>query len=900
MKKSIKILFIILMLLFCTTRINALDLSQSEYEEYNIKRAYVVGKYIFDLSKHNPTLKDLMLAAQSSPTGDVSIIEIKIATNINGEETKEYRELLDGTKLTEFPKLDVKYIYSSEVMPETPDKENKIILEEIGSGGEPGIPDQPDEPVIDTTSPSCTWPSLTENLAVDTTAVITLTCTDDSGIKTSTLTSSAFTINGDFTIQSIQTETITNGYKYNLTLKPSKYGYATISLKENQVKDKNENGNATVTSETFNITETLIGTFNLNGEKAFKYQNKEYTQADINKVTLNGQTSIVFKGTTYTATELETICSSRNNNEVCALKLELCTITNGSNCSATLPEIIPSDETGKILGFSFTTNIDATVNYYSGETVTISSNLSGLYSQVETVGDGVEATVYTATFMPNGGEGSEFTKTCTVVSGATSCEIELPANSFTFDSWEFNNWSTDASSKEGTAPTTKVTLTDNVRYYALWKKIAHITVKANGCAVQDKVTYTSTMYNGSTNGWFMVPTVSMNDGWISLGVSQSASSMAQGVDIGATSGMTIYVSKNSTSATAYYNCKKEEITYTASFNANGGAGAPENKKCTIPAVYNGDEQEETCSIILPQIGFERIGWTFNGWGRSGDSTNGVSAGSGAILAGDTEYYASWKKEITVKFQNNGCTTMNGTTTAIVYNGATTATITIPIVSMKTNWVSLGASASATSTDGTAMGTTMKLNNIGETISNVEMFYNCKKDVTITFEANGCATSDKKVTTTLYNGGYSTSVTVPSATMNAGWKSLGASPSRIQEINGTVFGGEMSIIVNSEDNAITRYYNCKKDEITYTATFNPNGGTGVTESQECTIPPMYNGIETSTSCKIQLPTSRFSRNGWTFNGWGSNETSTNGVSAGTEVVLAGDIEYYATWVDTTTP
>ena len=85
----------------------------------------------------------------------------------------------------------------------------------------------------------------------------------------------------------------------------------------------------------------------------------------------------------------------------------------------------------------------------------------------------------------------------------------------------------------------------------------------NGGAVQDKLIYTSTMYNGSTNGWFMVPNVLMNDGWISLGVSQSASSMAQGVDIGATSGMTIYVSKNSTSATAYYNFKKEEITYTA-------------------------------------------------------------------------------------------------------------------------------------------------------------------------------------------------------------------------------------------------------------------------------------------------------------------------------------------------
>ena len=105
MKKSIKFLFIILLVLIGTTKINALELSQSKYEEYNIKRAYVVGKYIFDLSKHNPTLKDLMLAAQSSPTGDVSIIEIKIATNIDGEETKEYRELLEAKKLTEFPNL---------------------------------------------------------------------------------------------------------------------------------------------------------------------------------------------------------------------------------------------------------------------------------------------------------------------------------------------------------------------------------------------------------------------------------------------------------------------------------------------------------------------------------------------------------------------------------------------------------------------------------------------------------------------------------------------------------------------------------------------------------------------------------------------------------------------------
>ena len=129
MKKIVKYLLIIFMVFVSISEIKALKLSQSEYEELNLKRAYVVGEYIFDLSKHNPTLKDLMLAAQSSPAGDVSIIEIKIAENLDGELTKEYRELLSSKTLEVFPSLNVKYIYMSEIMPETPEKEIKIELE---------------------------------------------------------------------------------------------------------------------------------------------------------------------------------------------------------------------------------------------------------------------------------------------------------------------------------------------------------------------------------------------------------------------------------------------------------------------------------------------------------------------------------------------------------------------------------------------------------------------------------------------------------------------------------------------------------------------------------------------------------------------------------------------------
>ncbi|MBQ4634359.1 MAG: hypothetical protein IJB71_03325 [Bacilli bacterium] len=131
MKKRIKYLLILFLLLVNITNVNAARLGQSEYEDYGMKRAYVIGNYVFDLSKHNPTLGDLMIANQTNPIGKASIIEIKIATNIDGEKTREYRELLTGTNLDEFPDIDVNYIYGSEIKYNNPELEDKIVLEDI-------------------------------------------------------------------------------------------------------------------------------------------------------------------------------------------------------------------------------------------------------------------------------------------------------------------------------------------------------------------------------------------------------------------------------------------------------------------------------------------------------------------------------------------------------------------------------------------------------------------------------------------------------------------------------------------------------------------------------------------------------------------------------------------------
>ena len=113
MKKVKYLLFLFFVL--CLTNAKALSLNQTEYEKYGIKRAYVICDYVFDLSKHNPTLKDFMLASQSCPTDRISIIEIKISQDLSGKTTRTYQDLLTGTKYGTFPTLNVRYIYSSAI-----------------------------------------------------------------------------------------------------------------------------------------------------------------------------------------------------------------------------------------------------------------------------------------------------------------------------------------------------------------------------------------------------------------------------------------------------------------------------------------------------------------------------------------------------------------------------------------------------------------------------------------------------------------------------------------------------------------------------------------------------------------------------------------------------------------
>lgn len=124
---------------------------------------------------------------------------------------------------------------------------------------------------LDLVCPTCVFesPSQTTFLNGDTFAY-TLTCTDASGIATPTLASSALTISNSsaFSITSITSASITNGYKYTINAKAGTFnGEASISLKAGMIFDENGNSNVSVKSSNIKINNSVIVTFDPNGGK---------------------------------------------------------------------------------------------------------------------------------------------------------------------------------------------------------------------------------------------------------------------------------------------------------------------------------------------------------------------------------------------------------------------------------------------------------------------------------------------------------------------------------------------------------------------------------------------------------------------------------------------------------
>lgn len=192
-------------------------------------------------------------------------------------------------------------------------------------------------------------------------------------------------------------------------------------------------------------------------------------------------------------------------------------------------------------------------------------------------------------------------------------------------------------------------------------------------------------------------------------------------------------------------------TYTISYNANGGSGAPGNQTKTYGKAL-------TLSSTRPT----RSGYRFDGWTISGSSTK-YQPGSSFSREGSVQLNAKWVKQYRYRYGSGGWTTVDAGTT-----------ITLKAAPTKTHYNFVGWVPNGSSTSHTARSV-----------------YTVNSDVTFTEKW------DPKTYTIRYTGGSGSGF--PSQVTAKYGSTFTVNTTTIPQLNGHVFAGWK----NSADN---KYYN----------------------------------------------------------------------------------------------
>lgn len=360
--------------------------------------------------------------------------------------------------------------------------------------------------------------------------------------------------------------------------------------------------------------------------------------------------------------------------------------------------------------------------------------------------------------------------------------------------------------------------------------------------------------------------------------------------------------------------QKDAITYTATFNKPSvGVSAIGNNtlSCTIPAVYNDETQDTSCKIKLPTI--ETLeGYTSLGWNEEENATTGTLPNTEIEISSNKIFYGIVKKDaitLSAKFYKNGATSQDNNTDEYItkscvleekYNGeaqATECSITTPTIEASSATpIVVGYSETNDSiTASIQPNTSLTIN------SNKEYYAITKSEIktlTATFYKNGATSLDGDTSDYItkqcnipgtYNGiAQATGCDITSPVI--------AAPTATPTVVGysTEPTNHNSIWSSNEIKSISEsanyYAQTKKDEITYTATFEigKNVQSIGKENASCTIDATYNGEIQGTSCSVEGP-SITQKIGYTSVGWSTTNGSTTGT---TSLELTSNTTFYA--------
>lgn len=726
---------------------------------------------------------------------------------------------------------------------------------------------------------------------------------------------------------------ITNGYKYNVVVSGVSTGSVVLSINANAIQDKVGNYNAKTNSSSTTINgKTFTATFVKQGlgvssisktsDSCTTTGSNTSCSVETPSITVNSGYTAVGWNTSSTATTGQTGSINISSNSTYysisyknAITLVANFNANGASLSSTsqisceLPKAYNNDEQSTscqinaptisrsgfmVHGYNTSSNASGSNISYdiaTGKlTLTASNNNQTWYAITSKTVNIVFDKNGNTSQKPFGGStntNNTVTETCTIWNVDTDCDITSPTITAPtgFTVLGYSNGATDRTISLN--HNTQIVVSANKTYYAQSEKPAidrTITFYKNGNTSfkYNSTTYTSesetfvactipAVYNGATQATsctkstLVYPIINAPNGFTVLGWSDAATNRT----ILHTSGQARQNVVFSSNVTFYAQSYIPEDTYYVQFFANGSNTVESQEECTIPAVYNGDAQQTSCTVTPPTItrtGYEIIGWAFeNSNATQNDPNYNISTNKLTLTSENSQAacYAITKKDISLVFNKNsnlsqtpsgGSASAANTVTesCTMWNQMTSCSITTPTINTFSGFTALGYSSSSSSRE-------IILNHNTSINVSADAYYyaQSEKVITLTFEKNGATSiGANSLSCSIYNTGSSCDITLPAIFRDdyivSGWSTN--ANSQIADIRRLGSGMNITLIrftpgttISFSNNAT--YYAITFKDITWTYYYNAYDETD-DETYIDTISTICSIINTETYCAME--------------------------------------------------
>ena len=379
----------------------------------------------------------------------------------------------------------------------------------------------------------------------------------------------------------------------------------------------------------------------IGGKTATKVDENTYTIT----VTENGTKNVVVKESTGgSATTSIQISGIEVEEEKDTTPPEITNLTSKVTGKTVLIEGNARDNECNIVGYKFTTTVAEPTSWESVNTLTLSvshiATVSGPYYLWVKNEEGLVSSksinvtvpeIYTIKYNANGGSLGNVVNSQEKIQNQN---ITLDNNSPARTGHTFKGWGTSSNATTATyQPGNTYTGNANIELFAIWEAHKYtVTYNANGGSLDKVVSSQEKTYGQDLKLDNNSP---VREGYIFQGWGTTANSTVATCQPGTT-----YTANADLNLFAVWKAK----TYTITYNANGGKGAPASESKT-----HGESKK--LSTTTP----EREGYTFQGWATSSSSsTVAYNAGDTYVGNANLELYAVWKANTyTITYNANG-------------------------------------------------------------------------------------------------------------------------------------------------------------------------------------------------------------------------------------------------------